>query len=199
MADLSWTQLHFPARTPYPLIPLFFKKLSIFFLKIFNEGASIASLGKEFHRFTTLWVKKFLLSSVLNLLPLILRLCPLVLLSPHQWKQPACVYPIYSLHNFICFYKIPLHPSEFQRVQSQSTQPLVIIQSPQLWDQPSESPLHSLQCQYVLSPHNILVSSVFTSVLVYSKLTKKMYLQKRNLPVNQFHTLFKIKFIICHK
>ena len=52
------------------------------FSKTFNEVASTASLGREFHRFPTLWAKKFLLSSDLNLLPLILRPCPLVLVSP---------------------------------------------------------------------------------------------------------------------
>jgi len=31
-------------------------------LKTFSEVASTAFLGREFHRFTTLWVKKFLLN-----------------------------------------------------------------------------------------------------------------------------------------
>uniref|UniRef100_UPI00398F53E9 uncharacterized protein isoform X2 n=1 Tax=Pristiophorus japonicus TaxID=55135 RepID=UPI00398F53E9 len=74
----SWLNMQLqypiPAFSPYPLIPLVVRTSSNSFLNIFSELASTTFCGREFHRFTTLWVKKFLLILVLNGLPLILRL-----------------------------------------------------------------------------------------------------------------------------
>eukprot|EP00061_Rhincodon_typus_P015355 g42978.t1 len=65
MADLLLNPILLPSACNL-LIPLPLKSLSIFVLNTLNDWASTAFCGNEFHRFTILWLKKFLLILVLR-------------------------------------------------------------------------------------------------------------------------------------
>eukprot|EP00061_Rhincodon_typus_P018841 g48187.t1 len=65
-----------------PLTLLLIKNLSIAVRETINDLASTAFFRNEFHRFITVWLKKFLLIAVLKDCPFTLSLCPQVLISP---------------------------------------------------------------------------------------------------------------------
>jgi len=80
---MAYHQIQYPdLATPISLYLLNPCPISDVFLKSYNILASSTFCASELHKFTALWVKKCLLTSVLKGLPLILKLWPLVLDSP---------------------------------------------------------------------------------------------------------------------
>eukprot|EP00061_Rhincodon_typus_P007870 g29979.t1 len=77
--NLSWsTHVDTPVKKAQQHL-YFFRRLRKF--GTLNDAASTALSSNEFHRVTTLWLKKFLLISVLKGYPFTLRLCHCILFS----------------------------------------------------------------------------------------------------------------------
>lgn len=77
---------------------IFFQCLSYLLLKAFTDSASTTYWGNSFHLLTTLWLKKFLLISNLNITFVFLNLCPLVLLWPANLKNSCLVNIVKIFH-----------------------------------------------------------------------------------------------------
>eukprot|EP00061_Rhincodon_typus_P016950 g45427.t1 len=68
---------------PYVRSVLYMEKHNILqMFQVLNGLASVAFFGNEFHRLITLWLKKFVLFSIMTGHPFTLRLCPQDLVAP---------------------------------------------------------------------------------------------------------------------